>query len=645
MSVKIDNIDEQEFYILLKKYSDNYYNGIPIVSDDYFDELVKKYEILFNKNYLYLGKAQKNNKINLPFYMGSLDKCKTNHQIDIFKNRINENINVIITAKIDGISILFNQKKNILYTRGDGFIGSDVSNLIPYINIIFNKKSKIQTNNEYYIRGELVIFKEDFKLININNKYNSPRNLVAGLVNKYSTRLNKGEKIEIEDLNLLSKINFIGYDILNETNLNYEQKLIAINFSLVSTKYNIISKNEVNDQYLKTVLNHYKDNCNYDIDGLVLKFNVNIIEEDGKNPKYSIAFKNNNEGINTKIINIEWNTTKNNILKPRIQIEPVIIDGSKIEYTTGFNARYIFNNNLGPSSIINIIKSGDVIPYINNIIMFTTPQMPSNEWEWINDVDIKYKVQNDKELFLKRTEYMFEIFEVKGIKSGNLCRLYEYGIDSLKKLLQLDKEKLLNIEGFKDKLSDKFIGEILKLRKNMNDICKLMVSSSLFQNFAEKKMEKIITEIPEIINYIKNNKDKPLLEEDCIEKKLNNIGIKKNAKDFINSLYNFINYYNELEYLIIKNIDNNNVKIDTKSINIPLFLKDHLLICFSGFRNKELESKLKLYNIKVTDKVTKYVTILVVKDLESNSKKMIDAKERNILILDLETFKNNIENN
>jgi hypothetical protein len=27
--------------------------------------------------------------------MGSLDKCKTNHQLDIFKNRINENINVI----------------------------------------------------------------------------------------------------------------------------------------------------------------------------------------------------------------------------------------------------------------------------------------------------------------------------------------------------------------------------------------------------------------------------------------------------------------------------------------------------------------------------------------------------------------------
>ena len=111
-NINFDIITEQEYYNILKIYSDNYYTGVPSISDDYFDELVKKYEILFNKKYMYLGKAEKSNKIKLPFYMGSLDKCKTDHQLDIFKNRMNDNVKIIISAKIDGISILFNPNKN-----------------------------------------------------------------------------------------------------------------------------------------------------------------------------------------------------------------------------------------------------------------------------------------------------------------------------------------------------------------------------------------------------------------------------------------------------------------------------------------------------------------------------------------------------
>ena len=496
-----------------------------------------------------------------------------------------------------------------------------------------------------YIRGELVISKEDFKTINKENKYNNPRNLVAGLVNKYSYRLNKGEKVDTNDIQILSKIKFIGYDIIDNYNDKYETKLCMLNTIIYTTKYEIVTKKHINEKYLKEILILYKQKCEYEIDGLVLKYNDNIKEEDGRNPKFAVAFKNNNEGIETKIINIEWNVTKNNILKPRIQIEPVIIDGSKIEFTTGFNARYILNNNLGPDSIVSIIKSGDVIPYISNIIKYTTSQMPDQEWQWINDVDIKYIKQDAKQLFLKRMEYMFEIFEVKGIKMGNLERIYDYGIVNIIKLLEINKKDLLNIEGIKDKLADKFIEEILRIRKNMSDIGKLMVGSSIFPNFGEKKIEKIITSIPEILEYIKNNKIYVINEEE-IEIKLNNIGIKKNAKDFLIYLNEFIEFYNSIEYLIIKqDIRNIQTKDIQVNIEIPIYLKNHSNICFSGFREKQLEQKLNLYNIKVSDTITKKVTLLVVKDINSDSKKKIEAEEKNIPIIDLYTFNKKIENN
>ena len=48
--------------------------------------------------------------------------------------------------------------------------------------------------------------------------------------------------------------------------------------------------------------------------------------------------------------------------------KPIVIGGDTHQYTSGFNLRYIVDNNLGPGAEIQIIKSGDVIPYIYNIL-------------------------------------------------------------------------------------------------------------------------------------------------------------------------------------------------------------------------------------------------------------------------------------
>ena len=66
----------------------------------------------------------------------------------------------------------------------------------------------------------------------------------------------------------------------------------------------------------------------------------------------------------TKVLDVEWNVSKDGRLKPRVLIKPVHILGSKISAVTGYNGKFIFNNKVGKGANIIIIKSGDIIPNI-----------------------------------------------------------------------------------------------------------------------------------------------------------------------------------------------------------------------------------------------------------------------------------------
>ena len=65
---------------------------------------------------------------------------------------------------------------------------------------------------------------------------------------------------------------------------------------------------------------------------------------------------------------MEWNLTKDDYLQPVVYFEPIEMNGVTIEKATGFNGKFIRTNKIGPGSIIVIIRSGDVIPHIEEVL-------------------------------------------------------------------------------------------------------------------------------------------------------------------------------------------------------------------------------------------------------------------------------------
>ena len=133
------------------------------------------------------------------------------------------------------------------------------------------------------------------------------------------------------------------------------------------------------------------------------------------NPDYAFAFKKNIDPKHTTVKQVIWTISKHGYLKPRVELEPVQIGGTTIQYATAFNAKYVKDNNIGPGTVVAIVRSGDVIPYIVNIVKSTEAEMPKGiDYEW-NDTNVDIIVEGDtQEQKIKQITHFFQKLGTKG---------------------------------------------------------------------------------------------------------------------------------------------------------------------------------------------------------------------------------------
>ena len=83
----------------------------------------------------------------------------------------------------------------------------------------------------------------------------------------------------------------------------------------------------------------------------------------------------------TTVKYVKWNASKHGKLKPTVYIEPVHLNGTKIK-ATGNNADFIETHKIGPGAKVKIIKGGEIIPKIEEVLKGTQAQFPDVEYKW-----------------------------------------------------------------------------------------------------------------------------------------------------------------------------------------------------------------------------------------------------------------------
>jgi NAD-dependent DNA ligase len=615
----LKTLSETELISLLKDANKAYYNDKELMTDSEYDIIYDYFKNTFpNSKYLTtMGAPIENNemKVVLPYKMPSMDKIKPDTK-ELKKWMTTYKGPYVISYKLDGVSALYTTEgdKPKLYTRGNGSEGQDISHIIPYLLLPITKG--------LVLRGELIMSKNDFDS-KYKTNFANPRNMIPGII-----------KQKILDQSIIRDIKFVAYEVIKPL-LNPSLQMTLLHSTNINTVHFTISKH-LSNEYLSKLLVEGRSSYLYEMDGIIVT-NDQTYERNNicKNPEHSFAFKMvlTDQIAEVKVLDVLWNVSKDGYLKPRIQIEPVYLKGVLIEYATGFNAAFIRDNKIGVGSIIELIRSGDVIPFIRKVITPSSePKMPSISYVW-NETGVDILVQNidtNNDVKTKVITLFFEKIGVDGLSSGNITRIIAKGFDTITKILEMSQNDFMTVDGFKDKTATKLY-EGIKYKIQEATLVTLMTASNVFgRGFSDKKIELILKSYPDVIisNENENVKKKRVMEIKGMAE------ISANA--FVENIPKFIQFMHE-NHLSDKlmSVDNNSNKFPDNS---PLFEKS---IVMTGFRDNNLENKLKKIGAKVSSSVSKNTFVVLVKIFEESKEtgKLAEAKKIGLPIMLVDEFR------
>ena len=610
-SLKLQDIDTLK---KIKQYlDDKYYNtGEKAEFTDEQYDLLKDIIVKYDK-----GEKKKvgakiredNNRVKLPYWLGSLDKIKTEEEnkLDNWLKK-NKTEKYVIENKLDGISCLFisDFDKICLYTRGDGFVGANISHILKYIkNIPLSfPKSKV------VIRGELIINEKVFKEKYAKDSAN-PRNMVSGLVNA------KTLKEGIED------VEFIAYEIITDdkTQLKTTKQLRVLKEYGFKVVHNLIlNQDELDVEKLSEILLDNKRNSEYEIDGIIIQSDTEYVRNEKDNPKYAFAFKMSMEDnfIEAEVEEVIWNISKHKLIKPKIRIKPVNLNGVTITFASAFNAKFVVENSLGNGAKVVLTRSGDVIPFIIQIIKpAKKPDMPDLVYKW-NDSNVDIIVEDDEEHVsdIKMISSFFSGMGIKNISDATVEKIYNHGYTSLLDIFKATKDDFEKIDGFQKKLAEKIYNNIHEgLKDTSIDI--LLGSSGIFgEGIGKRKLKVLFENFPDILDT--NVSEKEMSKKICDIEGYS----EKTAEKIILNLDKARKFIKNIDpYITFENKKNKTEKLKGLSV------------LFSGFRNEDLEKEITDNGGKISTSVSKNLNILIVKDKTSSSSKIEKAKKLNIEIL------------
>lgn len=636
----------------LFRLNDLYRAGNPEVSDAEFDALVAKLRKL-NPDDPFFSRAIVEKPTDrmepLPLPMYSLEKVKAYKELKKWLKKMFEAgaREVCITPKFDGISLLVNEQTEQAWTRGDGVEGqrSDVH----YHSLADNDHCDLEFSKPYYTWGEAIFRRADFATVKENGaEYKNARNAVAGLFNspegvnpllQYVSYVRYGSDLKMNKGEQLATMSAQGFNV-------------APNFGMFIEE--IIDPDECTDDDLEKEFDAWFEDWNkeWNCDGLVFEVNeYDVRERLGRlpngNPVYAIAFKKPEwvPGYITKVVDIEANISKDGVWCPVIVVEPVEMEGATVERVTGYNAQYIVDNHIHPGAEIEITRSGQVIPKHIRTVRWDAHEFDRffNERMQVcpscgeymsydeNGVNLVCPNEQCEQRVISGIVYFFKTLGVEGFSEPTIRTLYKEGYDTLDSVLGATTPALQRIFG-KVRGMNIFTAISRSIAKEQ-PLPRMMVALNCFRGvIAESVAEKIICEIGSPHIYMSSRTYEGAVKE---LSRIEGVG-ETSAKAFIDGWgrYQAMLKFDFMEFPYI-------VILVSKKEPVQA-AENQLVVCMTGFRDKELESLLLSRGHKVVNGITRDCNVLVVADPSSQSSKSQKAREKGIRIVDRKTFEQEV---
>lgn len=392
-----------------------------------------------------------------------------------------------IDLKMDGLAATLIYENGSLIrglTRGNGFRGEDVtSNLrtLPTIPLKLRQTPKLGPalyHGRTEVRGEVLIYKEDFATINAQREeagqslYANPRNLAAGSVRQLDPKLTAARPLR-----------FHSWRVLTQKALPtlYEEYQLATELGfVVNTQHKVVSSIQEIMNFVSS-WDEKRHNLPFLTDGLVVAINDRQVFDQlgvvGKAPRGSIAYKYPAEQATTKLKDIQISVGRTGAATPFAVMEPVRIAGTTVQMATLHNEGEIKRKDVRIGDTVVVQKAGDIIPEVVEPIVklrdgkekkFKMPQnCPVCKTKLVKDraeeavwrcpnKNCPARVRGSIQHFASK-----DAFDIEGLGEQNVATFLKHGlIADVADLFKLKKTDIANLERFGEKSATNIVSAI-----------------------------------------------------------------------------------------------------------------------------------------------------------------------------------------
>ncbi len=396
--------------------------------------------------------------------------------------KLDNKITFYCEPKYDGASLNLIYENGILVkgiTRGDGTIGELITQNVKTIKSI---PLAIEHKETIEIRGEVVIFKREFERINKSRLqagealFANPRNAAAGSLRQLDSSITAAR-------NLVFLPYGVGVDSLEFKLLSDKMEYIySLGFRMPPQRAVTKGFDEIEEMY--EIMNRDRDSYEMMLDGMVVKVNEISSQIDMgytvKVPRFAVAYKFPAVEKITTVKEIVLQVGRTGAVTPVAIVEPTDIDGVVVERATLHNFDEIERKDIRLGDKVIILRSGDVIPKIIKVLTHERDgsevkvekptKCPVCESELLQE-EVLLKCQNlecDARVVNSIMYFASKpCLNIDGLGVKIVEQLFREGfVKSLLDLYELTLEKLLTLEGFKEKKAQNLLNSLENAKRS-----------------------------------------------------------------------------------------------------------------------------------------------------------------------------------
>ena len=309
----------------------------------------------------------------------------------------------VIDLKLDGLALSLIYDRGVFVqgaTRGDGFVGEDVTQNVRTIEAI---PLRLKTDNvppavrrqvetgRVEVRGEAVMLIKDFENLNRQQAkknlptYANPRNVTAGSIRQLDANVTASRRLHFYAWELVTDLGQASlsqaYDWLKGMGLTINPKArVCQTLAEVETVHD-----QIHDQRQKLP---------FWIDGMVVKLNDRQLYQDlgfvGKTPRAAVAWKYSAEQATTVVEAIVVQVGRTGAMTPVAHLRPVQVAGTTVSRATLHNADEIKRLGVRVGDTVIIQKAGDIIPEVVEVLLKLRPS-GTKEWTMVTTCPVCHK--------------------------------------------------------------------------------------------------------------------------------------------------------------------------------------------------------------------------------------------------------------